>query len=181
MKDIGIRIKEIRRNHDLKQFDFAQILGIHRAHISKVETGRANPSEQLIKLICEKFKYNEEWIKTGRGIRQSDLMLSLKRTVNQHNAEYDNLMYLKGMIKSAGNIIQQQFTSIKKECGEGNCMDFLIEDYGCSPKDEKLISMLKDIQVLKDNMLDFLDLADEIEQKIEQLSAVKIEQLPDNP
>jgi len=61
------RIKHFRKNSKLTQEMFARILGIHRGHISKIETGKATPSNQLIKSICYVFEINEEWLREGKG------------------------------------------------------------------------------------------------------------------
>lgn len=54
LKEIGNRVKFIRINSlDLSQEDFADKLGLSRAYISRVESGKQNITvENLIK-ICE--------------------------------------------------------------------------------------------------------------------------------
>jgi transcriptional regulator with XRE-family HTH domain len=61
------RIKSIRKENKLSQLKFSEVLGISRGHVSKIETGSATPSNQLIKLISMKFDVNEDWLKSGRG------------------------------------------------------------------------------------------------------------------
>lgn len=64
---LGERIKKIRKSAMLSQLSFAKSLGINRAHISRIETGTAKPSEQLIKSICREYDINEKWLRSGKG------------------------------------------------------------------------------------------------------------------
>lgn len=64
---MNLRIKEIRKEFRLNQEDFADRLGIGKTAISKIELGINNPSEQTIKLICQQFNVNEDWLRNGNG------------------------------------------------------------------------------------------------------------------
>lgn len=66
MNDIAERIKYIRKDFNLNQVEFAKMLGVTNAHISRMEKGITVPSEALSKLICKEFDVNEEWLKTGK-------------------------------------------------------------------------------------------------------------------
>lgn len=63
------RLKEIRKsNPDGKtQETFANYLGISKENIASYESGRRNPSDSFIKLVCEKCNVNENWLRTGNG------------------------------------------------------------------------------------------------------------------
>lgn len=50
MKEICIRIKELRKQLCMSQVEFAKNLGVTNAHISKIEKGGTVPSDALIKL-----------------------------------------------------------------------------------------------------------------------------------
>ncbi len=66
METIGDRMKILRKNECLMtQAEFAKILGVTNAHISKIEKGLTTPSEALIKLICKTFSVSEYWLKDG--------------------------------------------------------------------------------------------------------------------
>lgn len=67
MSAIGKRIKELRQLTGVSQVVFAHSLGVHQGHISKVETGVAVPSKQLIKSICRQWEVREEWLQKGKG------------------------------------------------------------------------------------------------------------------
>lgn len=63
------RLKEIRKSNPnwKTQETFANYLGISKENISSYESGRRNPSDSFIKLVCEKCNVNEDWIRNGNG------------------------------------------------------------------------------------------------------------------
>lgn len=61
------RIKELRKSLGLTQQEFAEQLNVSRDNIAGYETGRRNPSDAAVSLICREFKVNEEWLRTGIG------------------------------------------------------------------------------------------------------------------
>lgn len=61
------RIKEIRKNEGKTQVDFASELGVSPSNIISYETGRRSPSDAMIRLICDKYGINENWVRTGEG------------------------------------------------------------------------------------------------------------------
>lgn len=67
MNTIGERIKYIRKSNNMTQGEFIKNIGISRSHISNIEKGKENPSNAVIKLICNEFKVNEEWVTNNIG------------------------------------------------------------------------------------------------------------------
>lgn len=61
------RIKEVRKNANLTQQEFADRLGISRSNIGNYENGSRVPIDAAVKLICAKFNVNETWLRTGEG------------------------------------------------------------------------------------------------------------------
>lgn len=61
------RIKEIRRKNNLTQQEFANKLGIKRNTIATYETGKSNPSDSAVVLICKEFNISEDWLRNGKG------------------------------------------------------------------------------------------------------------------
>lgn len=55
----GEQIKAIRQKHGLSQQEFGSRLGVTHAHISKIESGKENPSETLLRLIKYEFKIDK--------------------------------------------------------------------------------------------------------------------------
>ncbi len=64
---VGERIKLIRNNADLSMEKFGNRIGIARSSLSLIEKGTNNPSERTLKLICNEFRVNYEWLTEEKG------------------------------------------------------------------------------------------------------------------
>lgn len=65
--NIGDRLKKLRKELDLTQSAFAARIGSVQNTITGYESGRRNPSAQVIALISREFNVNEEWLLDGTG------------------------------------------------------------------------------------------------------------------
>jgi transcriptional regulator with XRE-family HTH domain len=63
-QEVGSRIRELRKSHDLSQKEFAQALNISQGHLSRVEKG-SPISTALCALIAEKFNTAMEFLLHG--------------------------------------------------------------------------------------------------------------------
>lgn len=61
------RIKLIRKKAGLSQEEFGRRISITKSSVSLLESGKNNPSDQTISLICREFGVNEVWLRTGEG------------------------------------------------------------------------------------------------------------------
>lgn len=61
------RFKEIRKALELSQEKFGERLGVTKTAISKIESGTNNPTDTIIKLLCNEYNVNEEWLLNGDG------------------------------------------------------------------------------------------------------------------
>ncbi len=64
---LGERIKLLRKKIGLSQAEFAKRLGIKRAHISRIESGHASPSELLLRVIGHEYAVYPDWLINGNG------------------------------------------------------------------------------------------------------------------
>lgn len=62
---VNERIKELRISLNLTMEQFGERIGIKRSSVSLIESGKNNPSEQTIMLICREFGCREEWLRDG--------------------------------------------------------------------------------------------------------------------
>lgn len=67
MHTVGSRIKDLRKALKLNQSEFASRIGSVQNTITGYETGRREPSNQVITLICREFGVSETWLRTGEG------------------------------------------------------------------------------------------------------------------
>lgn len=64
MKD---RFKELRKELNVTQQEFADKLKISRNFVAQIEMGSKVPSDRTINDVCREFNVNEEWLRTGNG------------------------------------------------------------------------------------------------------------------
>ncbi len=64
---LGKRLKDIRKQLDLNQTEFANKLGSTLGALSKYETDKVVPNDVFIHHLCKLFSINEVWLKTGEG------------------------------------------------------------------------------------------------------------------
>ena len=108
------RIKHLRKKEKLTQETFARILGIHRGHISKIETGKAAPSNQLLKSICYVFEINEEWLREGKGPIEKE---GRNETFNKLKEEMEFIHYNSFLMrfKLASETIKSMRTALSEQ------------------------------------------------------------------
>lgn len=61
------RIKKIRELAGLNQADFGMSVGVKQSAITGYETGARKPRDTVIKLICDEYHINKQWLLTGEG------------------------------------------------------------------------------------------------------------------
>lgn len=64
MKD---RFKELRKELNVTQQEFADKLKISRNFVAQIEMGSKVPSDRTIDDVCREFNVSEEWLRTGNG------------------------------------------------------------------------------------------------------------------
>ncbi len=64
LKAIGRRVREIR-GFDLKQTEFAEILGISQTQLSKYERGKSAPTPEILVKLKRHSRKTIDWILTG--------------------------------------------------------------------------------------------------------------------
>lgn len=67
METIGGRIRAMRKQLELTQEQLAQQLGIGKAALSMIETGKAGLSTRNKNILVQDLNVNPEWIETGKG------------------------------------------------------------------------------------------------------------------
>ena len=67
MESVGERVKLMRKQLNLTQEQMAQRLGIGKAALSMIETGKARLSSRNKNILVQDFNANPEWLDSGRG------------------------------------------------------------------------------------------------------------------
>ncbi len=66
-KQVGDRLKQLRKHFGLTQEAFAARLKVTRGSIANYEVGRNEPNDALLELMNREFGASAEWLKTGQG------------------------------------------------------------------------------------------------------------------
>lgn len=61
------RFKELRKELNVTQQEFADKLKISRNFVAQIEMGSKVPSDRTIDDVCREFGVSEEWLRTGNG------------------------------------------------------------------------------------------------------------------
>jgi len=140
---INERIRKIRLSLNLTQEAFAKSLGINRAHISRIETGKVNPSSTLIKLIISEFKISEEWLLSGNGNMENNNMQKLKKNI------FDDL--LKAIVIIVEECISEMQISMPPD-KKSDLFNILYESYSAresvTDRNELKFSVLKFLKLM---------------------------------
>ncbi len=142
---LGERIKIIRSLKKLSQEEFAAKLGVHRGHISKIETQGAQPSEDLLLEICLTFDVSPAWLLVGYGrMYESEILDKVKA--------YKDQVKQKGVFILLYDVILNRFNHLVQ------CIDdpeiFRLQDDDVKPGDPIIVEVLRKIIQKKEMGLD---------------------------
>lgn len=116
------RIKKIRRELNLTQQEFAERIGIKRNTIANYETGRNDPVDSVISLICREFNVREEWLRTGEGEmfkpKPSDILDQLAYKYKLFNFDYVMIEKFLAMLPDLRRAIYDHFHDVDAALSE---------------------------------------------------------------
>ena len=61
------RITILRKELGLTMDSFGQKIGVGKATISQIESGKISLTDRNVSLICKEFHVNEDWLRNGNG------------------------------------------------------------------------------------------------------------------
>lgn len=98
------RIRKLRRILDLTQEKFAERIGIKRNTVATYESGRNEPVDSVVALICREFHVNEEWLRNGIG-----------EMFTQDSEDEMQALTEKYSLSAADRILIEKFVSLKAD------------------------------------------------------------------
>lgn len=100
IKGIDERIRAIRKDKGLTMQAFGESIGMSKASISGIESGKNGPSEQTIRLICSVYKVDYFWLKEGKGSMYLDDTDNLvDKIAIEQNLDPDTTRTLKRLLR----------------------------------------------------------------------------------
>ncbi len=121
--EIYERIIELRKEHlpkkknkkSITQNEFGELLGVSRSVIVNIEYNRAPIKDHMIKLICQTFNVNEDWLRNGNEpIFKEKVDDALQEVFEQ----YDLSKFMQDIVKRYLNLdpkYQQMFEIFIKQ------------------------------------------------------------------
>ena len=100
MSSLNERIKKLRKTLDLTQQEFADKLCIKRNTVATYETGKSNPSDAAVVLICKTFNVSETWLRTGDGemflqqTEEDQIAAAVERLITGESSEFKKRLVL---------------------------------------------------------------------------------------
>ena len=116
METVGERIRLMRKQLNMTQEQLAQRLGIGKAALSMIETGKARLSARNKNILVQDFNVNPDWIDTGEG-----KMFNAEPDLTSYNLRTDRALPLQSVplysIEGTAGLIplfkqQQQFEPV---------------------------------------------------------------------
>ena len=100
IKGIDERIRAIRKDKGLTMQAFGESIGMSKASISGIDSGKNGPSEQTIRLICSVYKVDYFWLKEGKGSMYLDDTDNLVDEIAiEQNLDPDTTRTLKRLLR----------------------------------------------------------------------------------
>lgn len=103
------RIKKIRKELDLTQQKFGERIGVKGNTIAQYESGRNEPIDAVISLICREFNVNEEWLRYGTG----EMFVEIDR-------ENQLMMWAAKILKDESDSFKRRFVKMLMDLDEGD-------------------------------------------------------------
>ncbi len=82
------RLKKLRKTLELTQQEFADRIGIKRNTLATYESGRNEPIDAVVSLICREFNVHEKWLRNGG----SDDDMFIKLNEDEELAMYTQML-----------------------------------------------------------------------------------------
>lgn len=113
------RIKKLRKALGLTQQELADKLSIKRNTVATYETGKSNPSDAAVILICRTFNVNEPWLRTGEGEmfvqqdREGELTLLVQKLLSGESPDFK-----KRLIAVLAGLKEEQWLVLEEKLNE---------------------------------------------------------------
>ncbi|MBR1730008.1 MAG: helix-turn-helix transcriptional regulator [Selenomonadaceae bacterium] len=118
MKSISIneRIKILRKHLNLTQKEFGFKIGItSQQQMANIERKVSKVTESNIKLICNEFGVNENWLRSGDGemFDVSSKTSLIEKLTKEYNLNLDEKMYIESFLKASSENREKFLYSLK--------------------------------------------------------------------
>lgn len=114
-------VKELRKELNLTQKEFADRIHISRSNLAGIESGRVNFTQRIAHDISREFNVNLEWIKTGKGemFKEPNSPEELEEflthiLIDEDDVMKETILTLSKLSKEEFNIVAKMIEGLKK-------------------------------------------------------------------
>lgn len=112
----SVHLKALRKALGLNQTEFGEKLGVTRSVVKNWEVDAVIPNEMAIRHICNTFRVNEHWFRTGEGEMFEETLADL----------IDRLIKKKNM-GPGGALLMNAILHVYEELGEEKCIEIIYD------------------------------------------------------
>ncbi|MCX6579332.1 MAG: helix-turn-helix transcriptional regulator [Candidatus Aminicenantes bacterium] len=87
LKDIGARIKDIRKRLRISQLQMAETIKITNSYLSDIETGKGNPGHSFFFKLAKLYDVNLNYLFLGKG----EIFLETTRPTDSDDPNFPNI------------------------------------------------------------------------------------------
>lgn len=107
---LGERVKKIRLDLNLTQLEFGRRIGVSGATVSTTESGKTNPDNQTIQLICREYGVSRCWLETGQGEMKAPDPTTAQMVMRVMNGQNE---YAKQVMAALASLDDSEWAALK--------------------------------------------------------------------
>lgn len=109
------RIKQLRKELDLTQEEFANQINISRSNLGNIEIGRISVTDRVVDDICNAFNVNHDWLRTGSGEKFVEpVNFSLDEYAKSNDLHDIEINLIRGFMELDPNVRSALYDMFKK-------------------------------------------------------------------
>lgn len=93
LKDIGARIKDIRKRLRISQIQMAETINITNSYLSDIETGKGNPGHSFFFKLAMAYEVSLNYLFLGKG----EIFLETTRPNNPDDPKFPNIWTIEDL------------------------------------------------------------------------------------
>jgi transcriptional regulator with XRE-family HTH domain len=131
---IGKRLRNLRRKHNEKQKEVAELIGVSRSQITRIENGSADLKGSVIPILADKYGTYAETFFTENGSVSCDMLARLLNSVSLSCDDDAAREYLEEMVDRvitqgrSEELLLMFYTSIRTCCNYKKPLEHISEE-----------------------------------------------------
>ncbi len=81
--ELGVRVRECRKNHSMTQEQLGLLIGVDKNHISRIERGAIGCSIDLLVILSDALQVSADYLLTGKTIDKDQTRAQILSVISQ--------------------------------------------------------------------------------------------------